>query len=210
MNYIIFLLFKYIIKNIFLNFTLDFVGGGELFTHLYKTERFSLEQVRLYIAETVMALETLHRLRVVYRDIKLENILIDAGGHIVITDFGLSKELKSTRDRAISFCGTIEYMAPEIVRSRDGHTLSADWWSVGVLAYELLTGASPFTVDGEHNTQHEISERILNIDPPSTPELNGDIKDFVLGLLVKDPQSRLGKIYLKLYKHIRFNLYIYI
>lgn len=104
---------------------------------------------------------------IIYRDIKLENILLDCDGHIVLTDFGLSKELATNpgenasepvtvsgeptgEKRAYSFCGTIEYMAPEVVRSGpQGHDIAVDWWSVGVLTYELLTGASPFTIDGK-------------------------------------------------------------
>lgn len=91
---------------------IDYVSGGELFTHLYKKEHFSESEVRIYIAEIVLAIETLHKLNIIYRDIKLENILLDADGHIVITDFGLSKELTEESKRSFSFCGTIEYMAP--------------------------------------------------------------------------------------------------
>nr|KAF6502397.1 ribosomal protein S6 kinase A5 [Molossus molossus] len=99
------------------------------------------------------------QLGIIYRDIKLENILLDSNGHVVLTDFGLSKEFVADEaERAYSFCGTIEYMAPDIVRGGDsGHDKAVDWWSLGVLMYELLTGASPFTVDGEKNSQAEIS-----------------------------------------------------
>lgn len=91
----------------------DYVSGGELFTHLYKREHFSEDEVRIYIAEIVLAIEQLHKLNIIYRDIKLENILLDADGYIVITDFGLSKELtEESNGRSYSFCGTIEYMAP--------------------------------------------------------------------------------------------------
>ncbi|XP_055373325.1 ribosomal protein S6 kinase alpha-5 [Condylostylus longicornis] len=173
---------------------LDYVSGGELFTHLYKNEHFTEDEVRIYIAEIVLALEQLHKLGVIYRDIKLENILLDADGHIVITDFGLSKELSpGSNERAYSFCGTLEYMAPEIVRNNSGHDTAVDWWSVGVLTYELLTGASPFTVVEERNSQQDISRRILRIDPPIPNDLGADTKDFILKLLVKDPKKRLGK-----------------
>lgn len=92
---------------------LDYVRGGELFTHLYQRQNFLESDVRIYIAEIVLAMEQLHLLNIIYRDIKLENILLDADGHIVITDFGLSKELlPGVSDRTFSFCGTIEYMAP--------------------------------------------------------------------------------------------------
>ena len=95
--------------------------------------------------------------------------------------------------RAYSFCGTIEYMAPEAVRGNNhGHDIAVDWWSVGVLTYELLTGASPFTVEGEKNTQQEISKRILKSEAPMPGFLSDDVKDFILKLLVKEPRKRLG------------------
>ncbi|CAL7938824.1 unnamed protein product [Xylocopa violacea] len=180
-----------------LHLILDYVSGGELFTHLYQREHFTEDEVRIYIGEVILALEHLHKLGIIYRDIKLENILLDREGHIVLTDFGLSKEfLPHERDsnaRAYSFCGTIEYMAPEVVRGGSaGHDIAVDWWSVGVLTYELLTGASPFTVEGEKNTQQDISRRILKTDPPIPSHLSPTVRDFILRLLVKDPRQRLG------------------
>lgn len=178
-----------------LHLILDYVSGGELFTHLYQREHFTEEQVRIYIGEVILALEHLHKLGIIYRDIKLENILLDADGHVVLTDFGLSKEfLPHEKDqRAYSFCGTIEYMAPEVVRGGStGHDIAVDWWSVGVLTYELLTGASPFTVEGEQNTQQEISRRILRTSPPIPEGLSAEVSDLIARLLVKDPRRRLG------------------
>lgn len=169
---------------------LDYISGGELFTHLYKHENFNVNDVRIYIAEIVLAMEHLHMRNVIYRDIKLENILLDADGHIVITDFGLSKKLKAT-EKAYSFCGTIEYMAPEVVRSTDGHDIAVDWWSVGVLTYELLTGSSPFTFEGDAN-QQEISKRILRTEPPIPSTLGAEVRDFIKKLLNKDPLQRLN------------------
>lgn len=178
-----------------LHLILDYVSGGELFTHLYQREHFTEEQVRIYIGEIILALEHLHKLGIIYRDIKLENILLDSDGHVVLTDFGLSKEfLPHEKDqRAYSFCGTIEYMAPEVVRGGStGHDIAVDWWSVGVLTYELLTGASPFTVEGEKNTQQEISRRILKTNPPIPDGLSPEVADLISALLVKDPRKRLG------------------
>ncbi|KAL1516120.1 hypothetical protein ABEB36_000041 [Hypothenemus hampei] len=178
-----------------LHLILDYVAGGELFTHLYQREHFTENEVRIYIGEIILALEKLHALGIIYRDIKLENILVDENGHIVLTDFGLSKELSLSEgeQRAYSFCGTIEYMAPEVVKGgTQGHDIAVDWWSVGVLTYELLTGASPFTVEGERNTQQEISRRILKTTPPIPESLGKDVADFISKLLVKDPRKRLG------------------
>uniref|UniRef100_A0A8C0KV75 Ribosomal protein S6 kinase n=1 Tax=Canis lupus dingo TaxID=286419 RepID=A0A8C0KV75_CANLU len=177
-----------------LHLILDYINGGELFTHLSQRERFTEHEVRIYVGEIVLALEHLHKLGIIYRDIKLENILLDSNGHVVLTDFGLSKEFVAEEaERAYSFCGTIEYMAPDIVRGGDsGHDKAVDWWSLGVLMYELLTGASPFTVDGEKNSQAEISRRILKSEPPYPQEMSALAKDLIQHLLMKDPKKRLG------------------
>ncbi|XP_069064285.1 ribosomal protein S6 kinase alpha-5 isoform X2 [Pleurodeles waltl] len=177
-----------------LHLILDYINGGELFTHLSQRERFTENEVQIYIGEIVLAIEHLHKLGIIYRDIKLENILLDADGHVVLTDFGLSKELLiDETERAYSFCGTIEYMAPEIVRGGDtGHNKAVDWWSLGVLTYELLTGASPFTVDGDRNSQVDISRRILKSDPVYPHQMNAVAKDLIQSLLIKDPKKRLG------------------
>ncbi|XP_030175639.1 ribosomal protein S6 kinase alpha-5 isoform X1 [Lynx canadensis] len=177
-----------------LHLILDYINGGELFTHLSQRERFTEHEVRIYVGEIVLALEHLHKLGIIYRDIKLENILLDSNGHVVLTDFGLSKEFVAEEgERAYSFCGTIEYMAPDIVRGGDsGHDKAVDWWSLGVLMYELLTGASPFTVDGEKNSQAEISRRILKSEPPYPQEMSALAKDLIQRLLMKDPKKRLG------------------
>ncbi|KAK9409497.1 ribosomal protein S6 kinase alpha-5 [Crotalus adamanteus] len=177
-----------------LHLILDYINGGELFTHLSQRERFNEDEVQIYIGEIVLALEHLHKLGIIYRDIKLENILLDSDGHVVLTDFGLSKEfVNDENERAYSFCGTIEYMAPDIVRGGDtGHDKAVDWWSLGVLMYELLTGASPFTVDGERNSQTDISKRILKSEPPYPQEMTALAKDLIQCLLMKDPKKRLG------------------
>uniref|UniRef100_A0A3Q0SN10 non-specific serine/threonine protein kinase n=1 Tax=Amphilophus citrinellus TaxID=61819 RepID=A0A3Q0SN10_AMPCI len=175
-----------------LHLILDYVNGGELFTHLVQRVRFKEQEVALYSGEIVLALEHLHKLGIVYRDLKLENILLDSNGHIVLTDFGLSKEFDQV-ERAFSVCGTIEYMAPEIVEGGEsGHDKAVDWWSLGVLMYELLTGGSPFTVDGDENSHTDIAKRIAKKDPPFPKDMGPLAKDLIQRLLIKDPKKRLG------------------
>ncbi|XP_029349141.1 ribosomal protein S6 kinase alpha-5 isoform X1 [Echeneis naucrates] len=175
-----------------LHLILDYVNGGELFTHLVQRVRFKEQEVALYSGEIVLALEHLHKLGIVYRDLKLENILLDSHGHIVLTDFGLSKEFDQV-ERAFSVCGTIEYMAPEIVEGGEsGHDKAVDWWSLGVLMYELLTGGSPFTVDGDENSHTDIAKRISKKDPPFPKDMGPLAKDLIQRLLIKDPKKRLG------------------
>uniref|UniRef100_A0AAQ4QCC3 Ribosomal protein S6 kinase alpha-5 n=1 Tax=Gasterosteus aculeatus aculeatus TaxID=481459 RepID=A0AAQ4QCC3_GASAC len=171
-----------------LHLILDYVNGGELFTHLVQRVRFKEPEVALYSGEIVSALEHLHKLGIVYRDLKLENILLDSSGHIVLTDFGLSKEFDQV-ERAFSVCGTIEYMAPEIVEGGEsGHDKAVDWWSLGVLMYELLTGGSPFTVDGNENSHTDIAKYGFSLSHNMGPLA----KDLIQRLLVKDPKKRLG------------------
>ncbi|XP_027264265.1 ribosomal protein S6 kinase alpha-4 isoform X6 [Cricetulus griseus] len=171
----------------------DYVSGGEMFTHLYQRQYFKEAEVRVYGGEIVLALEHLHKLGIIYRDLKLENVLLDSEGHIVLTDFGLSKEfLTEEKERTFSFCGTIEYMAPEIIRSKAGHGKAVDWWSLGILLFELLTGASPFTLEGERNTQAEVSRRILKCSPPFPLRIGPVAQDLLQRLLCKDPKKRLG------------------
>ncbi|CAK8693241.1 ribosomal protein S6 kinase alpha-5-like [Clavelina lepadiformis] len=176
-----------------LHLILDYVNGGELFTHLNIREKFTPSEVQVFSAEILLALEHLHKLGIVYRDIKLENILLDSDGHIVLTDFGLSKEFLNEGERTFSFCGTIEYMAPEVIKSNGiGHDFAVDFWSLGVLIYELLTGASPFTVEGERNSQAEVSRRILYKNPPIPQRVPSTALDLIFKLLDKNPRHRLG------------------
>uniref|UniRef100_A0A3B3D8R7 Ribosomal protein S6 kinase n=1 Tax=Oryzias melastigma TaxID=30732 RepID=A0A3B3D8R7_ORYME len=167
-----------------LHLILDYVSGGEMFTHLYQRDHFSEDAVRIYIGETILALEHLHKLGIVYRDIKLENILLDSEGHVVLTDFGLSKEFLEEE-----VCGA----AVQRPR-RNGSVVSqsVDWWSLGILMFELLTGASPFTLEGERNSQSEVSKRILRCDPPFPSMIGPVAQDLLKKLLVKDPHRRLG------------------
>jgi serine/threonine protein kinase len=124
---------------------MDFINGGELFFHLRKKQRFSEDRTRFYAAEILLALDYLHSIGVIYRDLKPENVLLDSEGHIKLTDFGLSKQFfgSERNQKAFSFCGTPEYLAPEILKGT-GHDKAVDYWSLGALIYEMLTGAPPW------------------------------------------------------------------
>ncbi|KAF6727302.1 Serine/threonine-protein kinase Sgk3 [Oryzias melastigma] len=132
-----------------LYFVLDFVNGGELFFHLQKERTFPEPRARFYIAEMASALGYLHSLKIVYRDLKPENILLDNEGHIVLTDFGLCKEGISQTDTTTTFCGTPEYLAPEVLRKHP-YDNTVDWWCLGSVLYEMLFGLGLLEKDGTH------------------------------------------------------------
>jgi serine/threonine protein kinase len=120
---------------------LEFVSGGEMFTHLRKTGRYSEDFACFYASQIVLSFEYLHHLNIIYRDLKPENVLYDASGYIKITDFGFAKIIK---DRTWTLCGTPEYLAPEIILSR-GYNKAVDWWALGVLIYEMVAGTFGFS-----------------------------------------------------------------
>ncbi|KAM9665306.1 ribosomal protein S6 kinase alpha-2 [Trichechus inunguis] len=166
---------------------LDFLRGGDLFTRLSKEVMFTEEDVKFYLAELALALDHLHGLGIIYRDLKPENILLDEEGHIKITDFGLSKEAIDHDKRAYSFCGTIEYMAPEVVNRR-GHTQSADWWSFGVLMFEMLTGSLPF----QGKDRKETMALILKAKLGMPQFLSLEAQSLLRALFKRNPCNRLG------------------
>ncbi|KAJ0002178.1 hypothetical protein NQD34_001974 [Periophthalmus magnuspinnatus] len=166
---------------------LDFLRGGDLFTRLSKEVMFTEEDVKFYLAELALALDHLHSLGIIYRDLKPENILLDEEGHIKITDFGLSKEAIDHDKRAYSFCGTIEYMAPEVVNRR-GHTQSADWWSFGVLMFEMLTGSLPFQGKDRKETMALILKAKLGMPQFLSPE----VQSLLRALFKRNPANRIG------------------
>ncbi|KAG8448390.1 hypothetical protein GDO86_015472 [Hymenochirus boettgeri] len=166
---------------------LDFLRGGDVFTRLSKEVMFTEEDVKFYLAELALALDHLHSLGIVYRDLKPENILLDEAGHIKLTDFGLSKESVDHEKKAYSFCGTVEYMAPEVVNRR-GHTQSADWWSFGVLMFEMLTGTLPFQGKDRNETMNMILKSKLGM-----PQfLSSEAQSLLRMLFKRNPLNRLG------------------
>ncbi|XP_077910609.1 ribosomal protein S6 kinase alpha-2 isoform X9 [Halichoerus grypus] len=166
---------------------LDFLRGGDLFSRLSKEVMFTEEDVKFYLAELALALDHLHGLGIIYRDLKPENILLDEEGHIKITDFGLSKEAIDHDKRAYSFCGTIEYMAPEVVNRR-GHAQSADWWSFGVLMFEMLTGSLPF----QGKDRKETMALILKAKLGMPQFLSMEAQSLLRALFKRNPCNRLG------------------
>lgn len=171
----------------FLYMLLEYVPGGELFTYLRKYNRFSIRAAKFYISELILALEYLHSLGIIYRDLKPENLLLDQAGHIKITDFGFAKVIGD--QRTWTLCGTPEYIAPEIIENK-GHGASVDWWALGILLYEMLVGSPPFY----DTSSFKIYEKILSgtfAVPTFLDDVTGDL---IKSLLSKDPSKRLGNL----------------
>ncbi|KAF8926234.1 AGC protein kinase Gad8, partial [Haplosporangium bisporale] len=166
---------------------LAFVNGGELFHHLQREGRFSEERSRFYAAELMCALECLHGFNVVYRDLKPENILLDYTGHIALCDFGLCKLGMTETETTNTFCGTPEYLAPELLLGQ-GYTKTVDWWTLGVLLYEMLTGLPPFYDENIH----EMYRKILQDELRFPDEVAPDARALLSALLTRDPNQRLG------------------
>lgn len=147
----------------------------------------TFSSVKFYAAQLVLALEHLHKNNIIYRDLKPENVLIDKKGFIKVTDFGLSKENILDSHAAKSFCGTPEYLAPEIIKN-EGHGKPVDWWSLGSIIYEMLTGIPPFYC----KDREKLFDSIKNKEVQYPEYLSDEVIDLMKKLLVKDPDKRLG------------------
>ncbi|EAN77049.1 protein kinase A catalytic subunit isoform 2 [Trypanosoma brucei brucei TREU927] len=167
-------------------FVLEFVVGGEVFTHLRSAGRFPNDVAKFYHAELVLAFEYLHSKDIIYRDLKPENLLLDGKGHVKVTDFGFAKKVT---DRTYTLCGTPEYLAPEVIQSK-GHGKAVDWWTMGVLLYEFIAGHPPFFDETPIRTY----EKILAGRFKFPNWFDSRARDLVKGLLQTDHTKRLGTL----------------
>ncbi|KAI9144499.1 protein kinase, X-linked [Paraphysoderma sedebokerense] len=165
---------------------LEYIPGGELFSHLRKAGRFPNDVTIFYAAEIVSAIEYLHEHDIIYRDLKPENLLLDERGHVKITDFGFSKKVT---DRTWTLCGTPEYLAPEIIQGK-GHGRAVDWWALGILIYEMLAGYPPFFDDNPFG----IYEKILASKIHFPSHFSNAARDLIKRLLTSDISKRLGNL----------------
>lgn len=166
---------------------LEYCQGGELFMLMERQGNFLEPMAKFYLAQITLAVGHLHTLGIVYRDLKPENILLDRTGNIKITDFGLCKESIFEDNTTNTFCGTIEYMAPEVIIRR-GHNRSADWWSLGVVMYDMLNGGPPFTGRDRNEAKKAVCKGKLKLKSYFTH----NARELMKVLLNRQPMNRLG------------------
>uniref|UniRef100_A0A8B9PJZ5 protein kinase C n=1 Tax=Apteryx owenii TaxID=8824 RepID=A0A8B9PJZ5_APTOW len=173
---------------------IEYVNGGDLMFHMQRQRKLPEEHARFYAAEICIALNFLHERGIIYRDLKLDNVLLDAEGHIKLTDYGMCKEGLGPGDTTSTFCGTPNYIAPEILRGEE-YGFSVDWWALGVLMFEMMAGRSPFDIitdNPDMNTEDYLFQVILE-KPIRIPRFLSVKASHVLkGFLNKDPKERLG------------------
>ncbi|XP_028612997.1 serine/threonine-protein kinase N3 isoform X2 [Grammomys surdaster] len=167
-------------------FVTEFLPGGDLMMQIHE-DVFPEPQACFYLACVVLGLQFLHEKRIIYRDLKLDNLLLDAQGFLKIADFGLCKEGIGFGERTSTFCGTPEFLAPEVL-TQEAYTRAVDWWGLGVLLYEMLVGECPFPGD----TEEEVFECIVNADVPYPHFLSVQGLELIQKLLQKSPEKRLG------------------
>ena len=169
----------------FIYFLFEYIPGGELFSLLRHYVRFSTDTIRFYSSQLALTLEYLHSLSIAYRDIKPENILIDRKGNLKLTDFGFAKVVT---EKSFTMCGTPEYMAPEVIMHSSGHDCTADWWSFGVLLFEMMQGFPPFFDDNPIIIYQKILIGKYEFQNSSDRALQNLIKN-----LLRESRKRLGR-----------------
>ncbi|KAL4625097.1 protein kinase C theta type-like [Arapaima gigas] len=172
-------------ENLF--FVMEYLNGGDLMFHIQNCHKFSLARSTFYAAEIICGLQFLHSKGIIYRDLKLDNVLLDSDGHIKISDFGMCKENMLGDTKTSTFCGTPDYIAPEILLGQK-YGCSVDWWSFGVLLYEMLMGQSPF----HGHSEDELFQSIRTDNPFYPRWLSRDARDILIKLFVREPEQRLG------------------
>ena len=170
-------------------YVMEFLTGGDLFTRIKKEGSFTEDEAKFYASEIVLGLEHLHKNGIIYRDLKPENVLIAEDGHIKLTDFGLSKTGVMGNSQSFTFCGTPEYLAPEIVLGK-GHSRCVDWWALGLIIYEMLSGTHPFK--SRRKSHKEIFDDIIDEPAKMLPWFSEEATDLLTNLLKIDPSERLG------------------
>uniref|UniRef100_A0A8C5EPB9 protein kinase C n=1 Tax=Gouania willdenowi TaxID=441366 RepID=A0A8C5EPB9_GOUWI len=173
---------------------IDYVNGGDLMFHMQRQRKLPEEHARFYASEICIALNFLHEKGIIYRDLKLDNVLLDHDGHIKITDYGMCKEGIRPGDTTSTFCGTPNYIAPEILRGED-YGFSVDWWALGVLMFEMMAGRSPFDIitdNPDMNTEEYLFQVILEKPIRIPRSLSVKAASVLKGFLNKDPKERLG------------------
>jgi novel protein kinase C epsilon type len=168
-------------------YVLEFVNGGDLMFQIQRARKFEEPRARFYAAEVTCALQFLHRHNVIYRDLKLDNILLDHEGHCRLADFGMCKEGITADNLTSTFCGTPDYIAPEILQELE-YGVSVDWWALGVLMYEMMAGQPPFEADNED----DLFEAILHDDVLYPVWLSREAVSILKGFMTKNPNRRLG------------------
>ena len=168
----------------FIYYILDYIPGGELFTLMRKEIKFSAENAKFYITQIIDALDTLHKNKIIYRDLKPENLLLDSEGYLKFVDFGVAKQIEN---KTKTLAGTPTYMAPEIVK-QEYYSFEVDWWSLGILTYEMTVGLDPW----DENDPMKIYEKIKKGLILFPKNMDKKLKNFIQHLLIGDPSKRMG------------------
>ena len=167
---------------------MEYIPGGEVFSHLRTLGRFDYDVVRFYAAEILLVFQHLHTNHIIYRDLKPENLLFSVDGHIKFIDFGFAKRIQ---DRTYTLCGTPEYLAPEVIRG-EGASYASDWWAYGILIYEMLVGQTPFVDENENKMYQNICSGQFTFPNDETLYIDECTYDLITGLLTVDTSKRLG------------------